>query len=159
VAWSPYSPAPEGAPLYNPADVMCDTLGVARDSFAKDGERSLRNGGWRLWKELVTHTLFQIETYGFAAIVAIPGHYPLRQPLAEAIAAYREEGGACRVLTLDDAPFSDDGKGDHAAAYETSLCLAAAPETVALDALDADPAAPLAGVALGEDPRTRASAA
>ena len=158
VTWSPYTPAPEGAKQYNPADSICASIGVARDSFARDGERSLRRGGWRLWKELVAHTLFQIETYGFQTIVAIPGHYPMRQPLAEAIAAYREEGGACRVLVLDDARFSDDGKGDHAAAYETSLCLAAAPRTVSMRMIDPDPQAPLVGVALGEDPHVRASA-
>ncbi|HZG56812.1 creatininase family protein [Paenibacillus sp.] len=159
VQWSPYHPAPEGAPTFNPAEAMGAALAVPRDGFARDAERSKARGGWRLWKELVVHTLFQIETYGFEAIVAIPGHYPLREPLEEAKAQYAEEGGRCLVLTLDDAEFSDDGKGDHAAAYETSLLLATAPETVDLAALDPEPSAPLAGVALGEDPREKASAA
>lgn len=158
VQWSPYHPAPDKNATFNPADVMSEKLKVARDSFARGADRAVRSGGWRLWKELVLHTLFQIETYGFEAIVAIPGHYPLRDPLKEAIAAYVEEGGRSSVLILDDAEFSADGKGDHAAAYETSLLLAIAPETVDLAALDPDPAAPIAGAALGEDPREKASA-
>lgn len=144
---------------WNPADAMSAALGTERDAFAKQGQRAAARGGWRLWQELVIQMLFQVEAYGFKAIVAIPGHYPLLEPLEQAIAAYQAEGGSCTPFILKDNLFSRDGNGDHAAAYETSLLMALDPGTVDLAVLPADPAEPLAGVALGEDPRAAASAA
>lgn len=147
----------QGDQEWNPGDTMCGALEVPRDSFARNAERAVRGGGWRLWEELVVHSLFEIESYGFKAIVAVPGHYPLIDPLNRAIARYAEEGGTCKAIVLMDALYSHTGKGDHAAAYETSMLLAIQPETVDLGRLDPDLNVPLAGVALGPDPRTDAS--
>jgi len=146
-----------GSRQWNTGDVMCGALEVPRDAFARNADRSIREGGWRLWEELAVHTFFQLESYGFEAIVAIPGHYPLFDPLERAIARYRQEGGTCRLLVLNDAVYSNTGMGDHAAAYETSLLMALQPDTVDLGALDPDPGVPPAGIALGPDPRTAAS--
>lgn len=143
--------------LWNPGDTMCGALEVPRDSYERNAARSVRNGGWRLWEELAVHAFFQIESYGIAAIVAIPGHYPLMDPLARAIETYKQDGGRCSIITVDDERYARDGKGDHAAAYETSLMMAIQPETVDLGRLDADLSKPLAGVALGPDPRTHAN--
>lgn len=146
-----------GRRRWNTGDIMCGALEVPRDAFARNADRSVREGGWRLWEELAVHAFFQLESYGFEAIVAIPGHYPLFDPLERAIARYRQEGGTCRLLVLNDAVYSDTGMGDHAAAYETSLLMALQPDTVDLGALDPDPGVPPAGIALGPDPRTTAS--
>ncbi|MNI42357.1 Creatinine amidohydrolase [compost metagenome] len=142
--------------VWNAADTMCGTLEVPRDAYKRNAERSVRNGGWRLFKELAVHAFFQIESYGFTTIVAIPGHYPLLNPMTEAIEQYKQDGGVCSILIINDAKYSYSGKGDHAAAYETSLLMALQPDTVDIGRLDPDLATPLAGVALGPDPRTHA---
>lgn len=145
-------------PYWNPADLMCSALGVERDVFAKDAERSIRQGGWRLWEEMAVHIFFQTETYGFQFIVAFPGHYPLFEPLNHAITRYYNEGGKCRIMVFNDALFSENGRGDHAASYETSLMMALEPDLVKLDRLDPDLSKPLAGVVMGKDPRVHANA-
>ena len=132
-------------------------MGIETATFAADGARSKKNGGWRLWRELLVHTLFQIETLQFRKLVISPGHYPLFGPLETAIEEYRTNGGTLQILLLRDTMYSDDGKaGDHAAAFETSLMLALEPALVDLSELDPDPAVPPTGV-LGDDPRVHAS--
>lgn len=132
-------------------------LGAEKAAFAADAARSRANGGWRLWEELLVHILFQAQTLGFRLIVLLPGHYPLFSPLRRALDSYREQGGALQTFTLTDTMYSETGdSGDHAAAFETSLMLALAPQLVDLGALDPDPAVPPAGV-LGQDPRAHAT--
>ena len=128
-----------------------------KSALQRNAERSKQQGGWRLWEELVFHTLFEIESLAFRLSVLIPGHYPLFAPLDRAIASYRDAGGGMEAFVLTDRMYADDGKsGDHAAAFETSLMLALEEELVDLGALDPDPAMPPTGV-LGEDPRVHAS--
>ena len=136
---------------------IMEIIGLDKSAFQADADRSRQNGGWRLWEELIVHILFQIQTLGFQSIVLIPGHYPLFGPLNRAIAAYQQKGGTSRALMLTDKMYSDEyDAGDHAAAFETSLMLALAPELVNLDELNPDPAVSPVGV-LGEDPRQYAS--
>ncbi len=141
----------------NAADVMCKTLDIPRDAFARDADRSVDHGGWQLFEALIEHSLFQIETYGFQAIVIIPGHYPLFPAVQNAMSKYGEKGGHCKLWMLHDGKFSETGRGDHAAEYETSLLMAIAPELVDLNELSSDLSLPPVGTALGKDPRTHAS--
>jgi creatinine amidohydrolase len=132
-------------------------MSLDKAAFQADATRSNEEGGWRLWEELMVHMLFQIQTLGFKHIVPIPGHYPLIGPLNRAIATYKEKGGTSKVLVLTDMMYSENNDaGDHAAAFETSLMLAIAPERVKLSELDPDPTVPPTGV-LGKDPRSFAS--
>ena len=132
-------------------------MDIETEAFAADGERSKSNGGWRLWKELLVHMLHQIEALRFEILVVIPGHYPLFDPVLEAIDIYTDEGGKVKTLVLTDKMYSDCGNsGDHAAAFETSLMMALEPDLVDLSELESDPAIPPVGV-LGDDPRMHAS--
>lgn len=146
-------------PDYVPSEVMCETLQVERDAFQKDAARARENGGWQLFEALLLHTLYQIETYGFSQIVVIPGHYPLFSPVQAVLDRYRQAQGRCRLLMLNDSLYDAQGKGDHAAAYETSLMMALDPDTVDLDSADPTPGRLPIGCALGRDPREYASQA
>jgi creatinine amidohydrolase len=139
------------------ASAMCAHMGLATSAFRADAERSLHHGGWELWERLVVHILFQAETLGFRMVVAIPGHYPLFEPLQHAIDQYHVAGGTCDVFALTDSMFSPDGTaGDHAAAFETSILMALEPDLVDLTELDPDVTHPNIGV-VGPDPRTQAN--
>jgi creatinine amidohydrolase len=147
---------PDGTPDHTRA--IASHMGISLEDMEANAVRAEREGGWRLWKELILHSLFQIQTFGFKAVVLIPGHYPLVDPLEESLAAYRKEGGKMESLVLTDEMYAEDGSsGDHAAAFETSLLMALRPELVDLSELDPDPGSIPVGV-LGDDPRTGASA-
>ncbi|MCL1951982.1 MAG: creatininase family protein [Oscillospiraceae bacterium] len=136
---------------------ICEALGLEKAAFVKDAMRSRENGKDALWIQLMAHTMFQIETLGFRAIIMIPGHYPLIGSLDRAMERYKEEGGQCKVKAISDFVYHEGGlSGDHAAAVETSLMLALYPELVDLGELDPDLAKPNIGV-IGRDPRTHAS--
>lgn len=148
---------PEGTTDHT-RQIMSD-MGLEKEAFQADAARSKQNGGWQLWEALIVHSLFQIQTLGFKLIVPIPGHYPLIGPLQRAVETYKAQGGTADVFVLTDMMYSpNNDAGDHAAAFETSVMMALAPELVKLDELDPDPAVPPTGV-LGEDPRTAASIA
>jgi creatinine amidohydrolase len=141
----------------NAADVICSTLEVPRDHFAVNAQRSTDFGGWTLFKQVVVHSLFQIECYGFDKVILIPGHYPLFTSVQEAIDAYKERGGVAQTLMLHDGIFSETGKGDHAAEYETSLMMAIDSRWVDIRHSEEDMDKPPIGTALGRDPRIYAS--
>jgi len=136
---------------------ICELMGIEKEAYLKDAERSRQYGGWEFWEKLMARTMFQIETLGFKAMVLIPGHYPSMEPMKRAIDRYYLEGGQSKVLFLTESAFIIDGiGGDHAAAYETSLMLALHPELVDIGELDSDLANPNIGV-IGWDPRVHAS--
>jgi creatinine amidohydrolase len=136
---------------------ICEQLGLDKEAFVRDAMRSGKHGKDALWIELMVHTMFEIETLGFQAIVMIPGHYPLIGSLDRAMERYKKEGGQCKALSLTDFVYNEDGlSGDHAAALETSLMLALYPELVDLGELDPDLSKPNIGV-IGRDPRAHAS--
>jgi creatinine amidohydrolase len=137
--------------------LIADKMGYDLEKLKQNGQRSRSTGGWRLWIELLVHMFFELESFGYASIVPIPGHYPLFNPLDEAIARYHSQGGTCDIFTIKDTLFDPNGNsGDHAAKFETSLMMAMYPELVDLGRLDTDLTRPNIGV-LGEDPRLYAS--
>ncbi len=133
---------------------ICEYMQLSRKRLEEEGRRSVENGTWRLWEELLVHTFFQMESLGFKMIVPYPGHYPLIAPLENAAQTYLEKGGTCRIFILKDQDSGEEG--DHAAKLETSLLLRLTPELVDLSELSAD-GQPHVGV-LGEDPLKYASA-
>lgn len=136
---------------------ICEKIGYDKGALEANGKRNMKNGGWRLWIELMVHVFFELESFGYRCIVPIPGHYPLFAPLEKAIASYRDQGGKCDIFVIKDTMY--DGtkdSGDHAAKFETSLMMAMAPEMVDLSRLDPDRNKPNIGV-IGIDPRDNAS--
>ncbi len=132
---------------------ICAAMALSRSRLEQEAQRSTANGGWRLWQELIVHMLFQCESLGFELIVVYPGHYPMHAPLSLAVATFKAAGGSADVFVLTDHLVAH---GDHAAAFETSLLLALAPELVDLTTL-APGAAMHLGV-VGADPLQHASA-
>ncbi|MCC7492992.1 MAG: creatininase family protein [Fimbriimonadaceae bacterium] len=129
-------------------------LGLPREVVAAEAVRGEATGGWRLWRDLLTATLYQIQSYGFRQIVVLCGHYPLIGPAREVAAAWAQAADTTAQVhpLIEVDPIREQGyHGDHAAIWETSLLLALAPETVDLGELAAEPAEVL-GV-MGEDPR------
>ena len=140
---------------------IADEMQLPLSSFEKRGLRSTDNEGWDLWQQQIVHTLHTIESLGFAAAVVYPGHYPLIPQVKLGIeqyqAEYAEQGGKMLSYILRDQDYADDGtSGDHAAAFETSLLLATAPELVDMSLLSPEDRFHL-GVE-GQDPLKNASA-
>lgn len=132
-------------------------LGYEQKLLEENARRDVDKGSWRLWIDLMVHTFFQLESFGYQCIVPIPGHYPLFIPLDQAIAQYRKEAGTSTVIVIKDPLFDEHGHaGDHAAKFETSLMLHMYPELVDMNRLDSDLAKANIGV-MGEDPRLYAS--
>ena len=118
---------PEDMPDYSTG--ICEYMRLSRKRLEEEGQRSIDNGEWRLWEELIVHNFFQIESMGFKMIIAYPGHGPLSWPLERAISTYKEKGGICKTFVLQEKPF------DHAGKVETSLMLRLKPELVDLNEL------------------------
>jgi len=136
---------------------ICEYMGVARETYLKDRERSKQYGEWDLWEKLMVRTLFETETLGFKAIVLLPGHFHLIAASDRAMERYYSEGGKCKVLNLNEFAFTkDDLVGDHAAAFETSMMMSMCPELTDINELDSDLTKPNIGV-IGLDPRIHAS--
>lgn len=132
-------------------------MNLDKKKFEIDAERSIKSGGWRLWKALMLKSMFEIETLGFEKIVLIPGHYPLFVPLRQVIKTYTESHGKCSILMLTDHMYSEKGdSGDHAAMFETSLIMALYPDMVDINQLSGDLDELPIGV-VGKDPRLFAS--
>ena len=132
---------------------ICAAMGLSRSRLEEEAARSTANGGWRLWEELVLHTLFQAESLGFELIVPYVGHGPIHWRMHRLAKTFQAQGGRAEVLVLTDHLVAH---GDHAAAFETSLLLALAPELVDLTELSASDTVHLGVV--GEDPLLHASA-
>ena len=136
---------------------ISELMGLTKEAFINDAEKSFEYGEWELWEKLMVRTMCQIETLGFKAMILLPGHFPLIAPCKKAVQRYRDEGGLCDVLVLTEFDFTDDEfVGDHAAAFETSLMMAICPDLVDLNKLDPDLSKPNIGV-IGQDPRTHTS--
>ncbi|PHR62565.1 MAG: hypothetical protein COA47_03200 [Robiginitomaculum sp.] len=126
---------------------ICDAMSLPRNQLEAEGQRVEDGDGWRLWQELVVNMLFQTRSLGFEAIVLYPGHYPMIEPLAQAVENFANLGGQTKIIVLQDQMAGD---GDHAAMFETSLLLALRPDLVDLSELD-DNGSDHLGV-LGDDP-------
>ena len=128
---------------------MMEVYGLRKEDFEREAERSKAEGGWRLFKELLDHSLHQIESLGFKVIVVVAGHYPLIGPSRQVAESY--DGRAKIMPMIGYDLVKDQGyKGDHAARWETSLLFALRPELV--DTLGLKDAQRLVGI-MGEDPR------
>jgi creatinine amidohydrolase/Fe(II)-dependent formamide hydrolase-like protein len=127
-------------------------MALSRSRLEAEAKRSITNGRWRLWEELIVQTLFQSESLGFDLLVIYPGHYPMHTPVARAVETFKSKGGISYVFILTDHLVA---QGDHAAAFETSLLLFLAPDLVDLSTLSPTDTMHL-GV-LGEDPLKHAS--
>jgi creatinine amidohydrolase/Fe(II)-dependent formamide hydrolase-like protein len=114
-----------------------------------EADRSKEEGGWRLFEEVLDHSLHQIESLGFEVIVTVAGHYPLIGPSKRVAERY---GGGAKIMPIIGYDLvQDEGyRGDHAAKWETSLLLALRPELVDREGLEK--AKELTGI-MGEDPR------
>jgi creatinine amidohydrolase len=140
-----------------PRDLPDQTAAIARrmalpkESLLREADRLDRAGGWRVWTELVTNVLFQIESLGFSCVAAYAGHAPLWPPLKAAARAYRRQGGRARFVFL-----SMPGGEDHASKKETSLMLALCPGLADLSELDASRKSHIG--MLGEDPLVSSAA-
>jgi len=132
---------------------ICAAMKLSRNRLEFEAARSTAGGGWRLWEELVLHTLSQAESLGFELIVPYVGHGPMHSRMHRLAEKFRDQGGRAGVLVLTDHLVDH---GDHAAAFETSLLLALAPELVDLTELSASDTVHLGVV--GEDPLLHASA-
>ncbi len=137
--------------------MISQELGYDQNELERNARRDEEKGGWRLWIDLVVHTFFQLESFGYQCIVPIPGHYPLFNPLDQAIEQYEKDGGTCSIAVIKDPLFDESGHaGDHAAKFETSLMLHLYPELVDMSRLSSDLSQANIGV-MGEDPRLYAS--
>jgi hypothetical protein len=128
---------------------MMEVYGLNSSSFALEADRSEKAGGWRLFEEVLDHSLHQIESLGFEVIVTVSGHYPLIGPANRVAEAY---DGRSRIMSIIGYDLVQDlgYSGDHAAKWETSLLMALRPELV--DANGLEKATELTGI-MGEDPR------
>lgn len=150
---------PEYSPLIDRdhTGAICEKLGYDKSKLEANAKRNETEGGWTLWKQLIVHIFFELESFGYQCIVPIPGHYPLIPPLDEAIIQYKSKGGESDIFTVKDFMYNETSEsGDHAAKFETSLMLAMYPELVEMSRLDPDRNKPNIGV-LGIDPRDHAS--
>ena len=111
-----------------------------------------RDGQEREFVRHIARTMLTIHLYGFRSIILLPGHGPNRGPCAKAEEVYRQNvlrrssfGEPARTMTW----FYMRGARDlepvlkrhwlHADKWEGSVTLVAAPGTVRLDLLPADP--------------------
>ena len=120
---------PPGSPDHTQG--IAEEMRLPKKGLQDAADRSERNGGWRLFTELITHMFFQIESLGFELIVPYAGHGPQKGPLEDAVEAYRHQGGSTEVFVLYnqvDPNWEDHAvlhnqvepmKEDHAAHFET----------------------------------------
>ncbi|MBN1347583.1 MAG: creatininase family protein [Phycisphaerae bacterium] len=115
------------------------------------------------YRKLIRHTLVQIHTLGFKAIVILTGHYPLYDWVQPVVETFNAERNDCQAFVgiefhYDVAALGEDKiGGDHAAKWETSYLMALRPECVDMSVFQGRPADErLIGVG-GEDPRVHAS--
>jgi creatinine amidohydrolase/Fe(II)-dependent formamide hydrolase-like protein len=122
---------------------------VSKYGFERVAARSVQQGEWRLFHEVLEQTLWQIEALGFKAILVLCGHYPLSWAAGPVVEKFNREHEA-RVAAATEAELVHEG-GDHAALLETSLGLALIGELVRMDKLPPPPGE-LIGI-LGPDAR------
>jgi len=101
----------------------------------------------------------QLSHVGFRVIIALTGHYDMRQFYTLKKAAcdfmYKSNVLICPIAEIELA-WDKGYHGDHAGKWETSILWALRPDLVDMNRLDKDLNKPLEGVS-GEDPRVHAS--
>ena len=90
-------------------------------------------------KGIMMCLLAGFERDGYQHAILLSGHYPNgRQYLQPAMEAYRQSGGAMRVLAIVETEIPGVS-GDHAAKYETSSLLYLDPDIVDMGAMEGMP--------------------
>jgi len=145
------------------ADKICKAMTLKRSHFAKNPFGTTAEEQIAFYEALVRHTLIQIYTLGFKAIVILTGHYPLYEWVLPVTETFNKERKDCRAFVgiefHYDVPAMGKDKvgGDHAAKWETSYLMALRPGCVDMGVFQGRAAdEPLIGVG-GEDPRVHAS--
>jgi creatinine amidohydrolase len=125
--------------------------GVPAESFRKAMKGKPVRDQRQLYLDLVDQTLREIASFGFKAIFALAGHYPLPRHLEYAGRDFARDTGVAFFTAAEHSlvmhpefqkPF---GKrpGDHAGFWETSLLMALDGDTIDLTRLDPRERAPL----------------
>lgn len=130
-------------------DDIAAGLGVTKDGFERVAARSVAEGEWRLFQELLIQILWQLDALGFRAILVLCGHFPLAWAAPPVVEVFNREGRA-QVAALSEAELIVK-PGDHAARWETSLGLSLLEGLVHMERLPPPPGE-LIGI-LGPDAR------
>lgn len=148
---------------HDPDGKICRTMKLKRSSFTRNPFGTSADEQIEFYQKLVMHTLIQIHTLGFKAVVILTGHYPLYEWVRPVTRQFNKERDGCEAFAgiefHYDVPAMGKDKvgGDHAAKWETSYLMALRPECVDMGVYQGRPAdEPLIGVG-GEDPRIHAS--
>ncbi len=88
---------------------------------------------------LTFQLLAMLEKQGFQNAIFLTGHYPNRTGFLQSCAKeYAQNGGAMRVLAMQDTQVPGHTKGCHAGVLESSLMLYLHPETMEMTAIEND---------------------
>lgn len=129
-------------------DKIAEELGISADLFSPGYMGRSILAQVNSYRDLIFHTLCEITSLGFEAIVPIAGHYPLKAHAESASKIFYQF--CCRSRELKKIPvvwtFSDydlvedlyPGAADHAGFWETSLLMALEPGLVDLSTLPPD---------------------
>jgi len=122
--------------------------------FRKSPEEQIK-----FYKELLFHTLVQMNSLGMKAVCLLCGHYPLHKWASEVAEEFNSLFSDTQVfagIEFHYPPESKDVGGDHAAKWETSYLWYLRPDCVDMSIFLKREDEPLIGVD-GEDPRKEAS--
>ena len=110
---------------YHPA--FAEAYGVPEENFLPERFAFPRPvEQWEVYTRLLDETLRMIARFGFEAIFALAGHYPMSE-LNHICQAFEREQGIPVLLTKESLI---PGSGDHAGQWETSLMLGIEPDLV-----------------------------
>lgn len=144
-------------------DKIVKAMKLKQSHFTKNPFGTSADEQVDFYRKLVMHTLIQIYTLGFRAIVILTGHYPIYDWVHPVVKAFNKDHRDCKAYAgiefHYDVAALGKGKvgGDHAAKWETSYLMALRPECVDMGVFAGRPAEePLIGVG-GEDPRVHAT--
>ena len=128
---------------------IAEKLGLPPDNFAPGYMRSTHLEQTLAYQRLLLHTLLQIRSLGFKAVVIVAGHYPLIDHARAAASLFHQMAGRPRTVVWAFTGFElvkDQGFdvcGDHAGKWETSLMMALDPGMVDLTPLKESSAPPI----------------
>lgn len=115
------------------------------------------------YRQLIYHTLVQMNTLGMKAVVLLSGHYPLKRWADPAIRRFhrvKRFGGTRAYCGIEFHFHRPENRavvgGDHAALWETSYLMYLRPDCVDMSVYNGRQAEQLIGVG-GDDPRGHAS--
>jgi len=149
---------------YNADGRISDKMKLPRSNFTSKHFGRADDEQVEFYRQLIHHTLVQMNTLGMRAVCLVSGHYPLKRWADEAIARFsrvrrhRATRAYCGI-EFDYAPAGVKKGlvgGDHAAVWETSYLWYLRPDCVDMSVFLGREKEKLIGV-LGDDPRRNAS--